>query len=298
MIILHNKIVNILIFALLNVFFLWFVPYAVKHQISLPNFIIDYYNSYPKVMHIFVAGTIASATTFLLLFPIIFKFKINFDILLLKKMLRYSLPMMVGSLAFVTNENLDKLLLGNLIGNEQMGIYAASYKLGVFMTLYIMAFRLGAEPFFFNHVDKKNAKETYAKILTWFTVLGAFFMLIVVVFIDLFAHILLGKPEYFEALQIVPIILLANLFLGIYNNLSIWYKLTDKTKFGMYFSVLGAIITIVFNLLMIPKIGFMASAWATLITYGFMMMISYFIGQKHYPVPYQLKKVAFYCLLT
>tara|TARA_R110002124_G_scaffold70635_6_gene189346 strand:+ start:6074 stop:7528 length:1455 start_codon:yes stop_codon:yes gene_type:complete len=292
------KIVNILIFALLNVFFLWFVPYAVKHQISLPNFIIDYYNSYPKVMHIFVAGTIASATTFLLLFPIIFKFKINFDILLLKKMLRYSLPMMVGSLAFVTNENLDKLLLGNLIGNEQMGIYAASYKLGVFMTLYIMAFRLGAEPFFFNHVDKKNAKETYAKILTWFTVLGAFFMLIVVVFIDLFAHILLGKPEYFEALQIVPIILLANLFLGIYNNLSIWYKLTDKTKFGMYFSVLGAIITIVFNLLMIPKIGFMASAWATLITYGFMMMISYFIGQKHYPVPYQLKKVSFYVLFA
>ena len=292
------KIVNILIFALLNVFFLWFVPYAIKHQISLPNFIVDYYNSYPKVMHIFVAGTVASATTFLLLFPIIFKFKINFDVLLLKKMLRYSLPMMVGSLAFVTNENLDKLLLGNLIGKEQMGIYAASYKLGVFMTLYIMAFRLGAEPFFFNHADKKNAKETYAKILTWFTILGALFMLIVVVFIDLFAVILLGKPEYFEALQIVPIILLANLFLGIYNNLSIWYKLTDKTKYGMYFSVLGAVITITFNIIMIPKIGFMASAWATLITYGFMMVISYIVGKKHYPVPYQLKKVGFYVLFA
>ncbi len=292
------KVVNILIFALLNVFFLWIVPYAIKNAIYLPNFIVEYYNSYPKVMHIFVAGTVASATTFLLLFPIVFKFKIDFDFQLLKKMLRYSLPIMIGSLAFVTNENLDKLLLGDLIGESQMGIYAACYKLGVFMTLYIMAFRLGAEPFFFNQADKKNAKETYSKILTWFTILGALFMLIVVVFIDVFAHILLGKPEYFEALQIVPIILLANLFLGIYNNLSIWYKLTDKTKFGMYFSVLGAIITIIFNVLMIPRIGFIASAWATLITYGFMMILSYFVGKKHYPVPYQLKKVGFYVLFA
>ncbi len=292
------KVLNISVFALLNVCFLWFVPYAIKNEISLPDFILNYYNSYPKVMHIFVAGTVASASTFLLLIPIVFKFKIAFDFELLKKMLRYSLPIMIGSLAFVTNENLDKLLLGDLIGEKEMGIYAACYKLGVFMTLYIMAFRLGAEPFFFNQADKINAKETYAKILTWFTILGALFMLVVVVFIDVFAHILLGKPEYFEALQIVPIILLANLFLGIYNNLSIWYKLTDKTKYGMYFSVLGAIITIVFNIIMIPKIGFMASAWATLITYGFMMTISYFIGKKKYPVPYQLKKVGFYILFA
>ena len=292
------KVTNILIFAILNVFFLWFVPYAIENTISLPNFIVEYYNSQPKVIHIFVAGTVASATTFLLLFPIVFKFKFTFDSSLLKKMLGYSLPIMVGSLAFVTNENLDKLLLGNMIGKEQMGIYAACYKLGVFMTLYIMAFRLGAEPFFFNQADKKNAKETYSKILTWFTILGAFFMLVVVVFIDLFANILLGKPEYFEALHIVPIILLANLFLGIYNNLSIWYKLTDKTRFGMYFSISGAVITIVFNIVMIPKIGFIASAWATLITYGFMMLISYFIGKKYYPVPYQLKKVGFYTVIA
>ena len=292
------KIVNILIFALLNVFFLWFIPYGIENDLSFPNFILDYYNSHPKVMHIFVSGTIASASTFLFLFPIVFKFKFDFDLQLLKKMLRYSLPIMVGSLAFVTNENLDKLLLGDLIGESQMGIYAACYKLGVFMTLYIMAFRLGAEPFFFNQADKKNAKETYSNILTWFTILGAFFMLVVVVFIDVFANLLLGKPEYFEALQIVPIILLANLFLGIYNNLSVWYKLTDKTRYGMYFSILGAIITIVFNIIMIPKIGFMASAWATLITYGFMMVVSYMVGKKHYPVPYQLKKITLFVLFA
>ena len=292
------KVLNIFVFAFLNVFFLWFVPYAIENTISLPNFIVEYYNSQPKVIHIFVAGTIASASTFLLLFPIVFKFNFIFDFQLLKKMLGYSLPIMIGSLAFVTNENLDKLLLGNLVGKEQMGIYAACYKLGVFMTLYIMAFRLGAEPFFFNQADKKNAKDTYSKILTWFTILGALFMLFVVVFIDVFAQILLGKQEYFEALHIVPIILLANLFLGIYNNLSVWYKLTDKTRFGMFFSIFGAIITILFNIIMIPIIGFIASAWATLITYGFMMLLSYFIGKKHYPVPYQLKKVSFYVLFS
>lgn len=292
------KVLNIVIFAFLNVFFLWFVPYAIKSSIVLPNFIVDYYHSNPQVMHIFVSGAIASVTSFLILVPLIFKFNFTFDFLLLKKMFCYSLPIMIGSLAFVTNENLDKLMLGSMIGKEQMGIYSACYKLGVFMTLYIMAFRLGAEPFFFNQSDKKNAKETYSKILTWFTIFGALFMLIVIVFIDLFATILLGKPEYFEALQIVPIILLANLFLGIYNNLSVWYKLTDKTRYGMYFSLLGSGITILFNIIMIPKIGFIASAWATLITYGFMMLISYFVGKKQYPVPYELKKVGFYVFLA
>lgn len=292
------KIVNILIFALLNLFFLWFVPYAIKNGVSLPKFIVNYYHASPKVMHIFVAGTVASAVTFLGLLPVIFKFNYTFDLQLLKKIVRYSFPIMIGSLAFVTNENLDKLLLGTMLDKQQMGIYAACYKLGVFMTLYIMAFRLGAEPFFFNQATQKNAKETYAKVLTWFTVFGALFMLIVVVFIDFFAELLLGRPEYFEALYIVPIILLANLFLGIYNNLSVWYKLTDKTKYGMYFSVAGAFITIGFNLLMIPKIGFIASAWATLLTYSFMMLISYFIGKKHYPVPYQINKVILYIALS
>jgi len=290
------KIINIAVFALLNVFFLWFVPYAISNTIFLPDFIINYYNSYPKVMHIFVAGVIASLSTFILLIPAVFKYKFSFDFGLLKKMLIYSLPIMVGSLAFVTNENLDKLLLGNMLGEKEMGIYAACYKLGVFMTLYIMAFRLGAEPFFFNNADKKNAKENYAKILTWFTIFGAFFMLIVVVFIDDFASILLGKAEYFEALAIVPFILLGNLFLGIYNNLSIWYKLTDKTKYGMYFSIIGAAITIVLNVILIPIIGFMGSAYATLAAFGAMMLISYFFGRKYYYVNYDLKKIGGYLI--
>ncbi len=292
------KVSNIIIYAFFNLFFLWFVPYALKNNISLPNIITDSYQTTPTVVYIFIANLIASFITFLMLLPSIFQFKFEFDKKILKKMLVYGLPIMVGGLAYVTNENLDKLLLGNMIGKEQMGIYAACYKLGVFMTLYIMAFRLGAEPFFFNHADKANAKETYAKILTWFTIIGAFFMLIVVVYINLFAGILLGKPEYFEALAIVPIILLANLFLGIYNNLSVWYKLTDKTKYGMYFSIFGAALTIAFNIIFIPIIGYMASAWATLIAYSGMTLISYFYGKKYYKVPYNIGKVFLYIIVS
>lgn len=292
------KILNILIYAFFNLFFLWYIPYAIKNNIHLTPFFIEVYENNPPVIFIFVANLIASLFTFILLLPLIFKFKLSFDKKLLYKMLHYGLPIMIGSLAFVTNENLDKLLLGKYLGKEQMGIYAACYKLGVFMTIYIMAFRLGAEPFFFNHAKEKNAKETYAKILNWFTIIGAIFLLIIVSFIDFFAGLLLGKTEYFQALAIVPIILIANLFLGIYNNLSIWYKLTDRTKYGMYFSIAGAIITVVINILFIPIIGFMASAWATLITYGFMTLISYTYGKKYYAVPYNLKNIFLYLILS
>ncbi len=291
------KVSNIIIYAIFNLFFLWFVPYAIKNNIALPEIITESYNTTPAVVYIFIANLIASLTTFLMLLPSMFKFGFEFDRKILQKMLAYGLPIMVGSLAYVTNENLDKLLLVDAIGKDQMGIYAACYKLGVFMVLYVMAFRLGAEPFFFNHSDKANAKETYAKILTWFTIIGAFFMLIVIAYINLFAGILLA-PEYFEALAIVPIILLANLFLGIYNNLSVWYKLTDKTKYGMYFSIFGAVLTISFNVIFIPIIGYMASAWATLIAYSGMTFISYFYGKKHYKVPYNISKVFLYILIS
>ena len=292
------KILNIFIYAFFNLYFLLYIPYAIKNGAYAPKFITNNFDDNPLVLYIFIANLMASFITFIFLSPIVFQFKLTFDKKLLYKMLTYGLPIMISSIAFVTNENLDKLLISKYLGKDQMGIYAACYKLGVFMTLYIMAFRLGAEPFFFNHAKEKNAKETYAKILTWFTIIGAIFMLIIVVFIDDFAKILLGKEEYFEALTIVPVILLANLFLGIYNNLSIWYKLTDKTKFGMYFSIAGAIITIAFNIIFIPKIGFMASAWATLLAYAFMTFISYFYGKKHYTVPYNLKKVAIYLIIS
>lgn len=285
------KVSNVLISAFLIVFFLWYVP---KYQIKLPSFLIQTFGNAPKVIYIFIAGVIASLATILMLLPVIFKFKLHFDVSLLKKLLKYSLPIMFAGLAYMTNENLDKLLIEHYIDKSTMGIYAACYKLSVFMTLFVMAFRLGAEPFFFNHSDKDNAKETYATILNWFTIFGAFILIVVVVYIHLFSKIILGQKEFYQALSIVPIILLANLFLGIYHNLAIWYKLTDKTRYGMYFSVFGAIITIVLNVLLIKKFGYMVSAWITLLVYFTMMVLSYVYSRKHYAIPYNIKKIGFY----
>jgi len=289
------KIGNVLIYAFFMVFFLYFVP---QNKIELPQIIINSFGTSPQVVYVFFAGVIASITTFILMLPINFKFKLDFDKNILKKLLNYGLPIMIGGLAYATNESFDKLVLPKYIGESKMGIYAACYKLGVFMTLFITAFRMGAEPFFFNHADKKNAKKTYANILTYFTIFGAIFMFVIVAYIQLFAKIIISKEEYLQALNIVPIILLANLMLGIYHNLSIWYKLTDKTKYGMYISIFGATITIILNVIFIPLYGYMASAWATLFVYSCMTLISYFLGKKHYPVPYQINKVILYLVIS
>jgi O-antigen/teichoic acid export membrane protein len=203
---------------------------------------------------------------------------------------------MVAGLAFVINENLDKWLLPSYEGEYINGAYSACYKLAVFMTLFIQAFRMGAEPFFFNHSDKANAKETYATILKYFTIVGTLGLIIVTVYIDVLRPIFIKKESYLLALDIVPIVLLANLCLGIYHNLSIWYKLTDKTRYGMYISLVGAAITIGFNITFIPKLGFMACAYATLLAYGLMMFISLGLGRKYYPVPYDFKRITMYLL--
>ena len=228
--------------------------------------------------------------------PYMFKAKFVFDKDIFKQLINYGLPIMVAGLAFVINENLDKWLLPSYEGEYINGAYSACYKLAVFMTLFIQAFRMGAEPFFFNHSDKANAKETYATILKYFTIVGTLGLIIVTVYIDVLRPIFIKKETYLLALDIVPIVLLANLCLGIYHNLSIWYKLTDKTRYGMYISVIGAIITIGFNVMFIPKLGFMACAYATLLAYGLMMLISVVLGRKHYPVPYDFKRIAMYLL--
>ncbi len=292
------KLINILIYAFFNLLFLWYIPYAMENDMYVPSIFREWFTSYPKVFFIFIANLIASSFTLLLLVPYYLKINYRFDKKLLVKMLYYATPILIAGIAFVTNENLDKLLLGNLTSKTEMGIYAACYKLGVFMSLYIMAFRLGAEPFFFTHADKENAKETYAIIMKWFVVVGAFFMLFVVVFIDLFAGLLIGSKEYYAALEIVPWILLANLFLGMYHNLAIWYKLTDKTKYGMYFSIFGALVTVAANWFLIPIIGFMASAYATVAAYGFMMCLSYFFSRKHYRIPYETLRILVYTILS
>lgn len=280
------KLSNVVVFVILNYFFLWAIP---KFGIDFPG-----YNSNDLVQYIFVANLVASISTLVLLSPYFFRTKLQFSKDIFKQMIKYGWPVMVAGLAYVINENFDKWLLPDMLGKSINGAYSGCYKIAVFMTIFIQAFRLGAEPFFFNHAKELNAKETYASIMKYFVILGSLMLVVTVAFINLFKVLLVRDESYWIAIDIVPIILLANLFLGIYFNLAIWYKLTDKTQFGMYISIVGAIITIAFNYIMIPRIGFMASAWATLVAYGSMMLISYQFGKRHYFVPYDVARIGSY----
>ena len=284
------KLSNIVIYVLLNFFFLWAIP---KFGINYPN-----YDGENLVKYIFIANLAASIATFLLLSPYFFKTKLQFSKTIFKQLLNYSLPIMIAGLAYVINENFDKWLLPDVLGKDINGAYSGCYKIAVFMTIFIQAFRLGAEPFFFNHAKEKNAKETYARIMKYFVIFGSAMLVFIIAYLDIFKSLIVRDESYWIAIQIVPIVLLANLCLGIYFNLAIWYKLTDKTRYGMYLSLIGALITIVFNVIMIEKIGFIASAWATLLAYGVMMILSYYLGQKHYAVPYNLKSILGYLVLA
>lgn len=284
------KLSNVAVYVVLNFFFLWAIP---KFNIDFPG-----YNPDDLVQYIFVSNLVASAFTILLLSPYFFKTKLQFSTSIFKELLQYGWPIMVAGMAYVINENFDKWLLPELLGKSINGAYSGCYKIAVFMTIFIQAFRLGAEPFFFNHAKELNAKETYARIMKYFVILGCLMFVFTVAFLNIFKQLIVPNESYWVAIEIVPIVLLANLFLGIYFNLAIWYKLTDKTRYGMYISMIGAVVTIAFNYIMIPIIGFMASAWATLIAYGSMMLISYQLGKKHYPVPYDVGRIGSYLLVS
>jgi O-antigen/teichoic acid export membrane protein len=289
------KIANVLILVLINLLYLWFIP---NYPDLAPQFLLNTYNENDLVQYIFWANLVASGITFLLLLPYFFKTKLIFSTSIFKSLWNYGWPVMAAGIAYVINEMFDKLVIKEYISEEIMGAYAGCYKLAIFMAIYIQAFRLGAEPFFFNQYDNKDAKLIYAEILKYFVIAGSLILLFLVVFIDFFKALIVPDEEYWITIGIVPVILLANLFLGIYHNLSIWYKLTDKTKIGMYISIMGAMITIGLNLWLVPIAGFMAAAWATLAAYGSMMLLSYYLGRKYYPIPYNLKKIGGYLLVS
>jgi len=286
------KLVNVGIIVIIQLFALRWIPNWEKNGINLPLWIVNNYPKISTVDYIFVSNLIGSALSLLLVIPYLFKFQWNFNTELLKKMLVYSFPIIIAGLAYAINENLDKWLIGTLIDKKTEGLYAAAYKLAIFMNLYIMAFKLGAEPLFFNISEKKNAPEMYAQIMKYFVIVGSIVLVGVVFFLDVFKYLI--NDNYWSALKIVPVVLLGNLFLGMYHNLSIWYKLIDKTSYGMYFSIVGAILTIVLNVVFLPIFGYMIAAWATLIAYGVMMLLSYYYGSKKYPIPYSLKSISVY----
>lgn len=259
------------------------------------------------VLYILVANLLASLVKPILLFDS-FRLKDSYDSVLMKKMVRFSLPLAIAGFAGIINEMLDRILLKQMLydpalpeslnyAEAQVGIYSASYKLAMLVTIFLQAYRYAAEPFFFNQMKNKQRSQVYVSVMNAFVGLVCCVFLLVSLNIDIFKHFIQNQT-YWEGLKVVPILLLANVFLGVYYNQSIWYKLSGKTRFGALIAISGAILTIALNIIYIPKYGYMACAWATLFVYFFQMVLSYFLGQKHYPIPYNLKKFFLYLGIT
>jgi O-antigen/teichoic acid export membrane protein len=294
------KIGNVVVNLSLNVFFLIYLPEIAQENPD--SFLGSLYTENFEIGYIFVSNIIASLLTFIALSPNYFHVNWQFDFNLWKRMMRYGLPIMVAGIAFAINEQFDKILLGKLlpanIAEAEVGVYSACYKLGLFMVLFRTAYTLGIEPFFFSHSKNENAPQTYATITKYFVIFGSFILLSVIVFADILKYLMIRDSSYWEAMKVVPLIILANFFLGIYTNLSVWYKLIDKTYIGAYISIVGAIVTLVLNFLLIPTMSYYGSAIATIAAYGTMMGISYFLGNKYYPIPYDIKKITGYLGLS
>jgi len=293
------KLINIFFNVALNLFFILLCPYLLKKGIAV-GFISTVYNPEIGVGYVFLSNLISSGITLICLIPEMTGIHYHFDKQLWSRMIKYSLPLLVVGLAGIINETMDRVFLKFLLPADislaQVGIYGACYKISIIMSLFIQAFRFAADPFFFSHAKQENAKQIYADVMTYFTIICSMIFLAVMLYIDVVKY-LIGK-NYYEGLTIVPVLLAANMCLGVYVNLSIWYKLTGQTRFGAILSVAGALITIGLNIWLIPIMGYVGSAWTTLICYAFMMIASYFWGQKYYHIKYNLLKIFRYFALS
>ena len=296
--------VNIIVNIGLNLFFLAYcLPLYKSGQ---QNWLIDtFYNPEIGVGYVFIANLVASSVKFLLLLPGMFEARYGFEFAMLRKMFIYALPLLIFGLAGIVNETIDRIMLKRMLYGvlgeketlSQLGIYGACYKISIIITLFIQAFRYAAEPFFFAQEKEKDAKEVYAKVMTYFVIVCTTIFLGVMLFIDLVKYFI-PNSAFWVGLKVVPILLLANIALGIYYNQSIWYKLSGKTKYGAYIGVFGAFITIALNFIWIPNYGYIGSAWATLVCYTSMMVLSFVLSRKHYPIRYNLIRVFFYLGLS
>ena len=290
------KMINVAVNFAANVLLLYFVPlWAAESPESVSAF---WHQPGHEVEYVFLANLWASAVTLLLLFGSYTNIRWRFDWTIWKRMMRYSTPVMIAGLAFVINEVFDKILLSWLlpadVAASELGQYAACYKLSVFMTLYATAFRLGIEPFFFSQIKAKNPQNAYAVVTYYFVLVGSVLLLGVMAWAHPLKELLIRNSDYWPAMKVVPLILIGSFCLGIYHNLSVWYKVTDRTGVGALISVIAAMITVVLNFMLIPSLGYMASAIATLAAYATMMLLSYFWGRKAYFIPYNLRGISAY----
>lgn len=289
------KFINIGLTIFFNLFFLTLCPLILKNNPD--SFINLFYKPEIGVGYVFIANLISSIILFVLLLPEILESTLDFDKILLKKMLSYGFPILLVSVAGAINQSIDKVLMRFLIPEDQnpmvqLGIYSANFKLAVLMNMFIQAFRYAFEPFFFSRGKSKDDTTMYAMVMKYFVIFGLTIFLGMVLYIDIIKIII--DAQYHEGLKVVPLVLMANLFFGMYFTLSLWYKLTDKTRYGAYMAIIGAFVTVVMNFALVPILGYMGSAIAVFTCYLIMLVISYILGQKHYPIPYDLKRIASY----
>ncbi|MFC2152864.1 lipopolysaccharide biosynthesis protein [Bacteroidota bacterium] len=292
------KLVGISVNIGLNLFYL--VLCRKLAESGSTGVLANIYNKEMVLDYVLISNLISSAATLIILLPEIIKVKPKFDFTLLKRILNYSFPILLIGLAGMLNDNIDKLLIPKLINDpnpmEQLGIYGANFKLSILMVLFIQMFRYAAEPFFFKNSEHKDAKKLYADVMNYFIIFGLIIFLGVMFYIDILKYFI--AKEFWEGLKVVPILLVAKLIFGILFSLSIWYKVTDKTKYGIIVAVTGAIITIVLNIFLLPIIGYVGSAFASLFSYSVMLIVSYLLSRKHYLINYNFRKIGFYFIMA
>ena len=286
------RVAGILVNIGFNLFFLVLCP-----KLPADSWVASFYNPAFGVEYVFISNLISSALTLLLLLPEFKGLHFIFDKKLWNEIMVYAFPLLFAGFAGMINETADRILIKYLVVDKadalvQLGIYGACYKVSILMTLFIQTFRYAAEPFFFSHAEKEDAKKTYARVMHYFVITCCVIFLAVMLYMD-FVKYFIGE-EFRSGLHIVSILLLANLCLGVFYNLAIWYKLTSKTMWGAYLALGGAAITLILNIILIPKMGYTGAAWATLICYASMMVASYVVGQKFYHVDYHLPSALSY----
>lgn len=292
------KAINVLVNVSLHIFFFVFAKNA--FEANEPGTLASLYDPEVGIGYSFLAGVVANIVSLICLAPQFKEFKFSFNKELWFEMFNYAWPLLILGLAGMVNETFDRIaikkLLPDNVGQHAQGVYGACYKIAMLMAIFRQAFSYAAEPFFFNSAKDKDSKKVNAFVMKVFVIFCCFIFLVTMMNLPILKRMV--SPPYWEGLAVVPILLIANLFLGVYYNLSIWYKLTGQTKFGAIITITGAVITLGINFAFVPQFSYMACAWATLAAYGSMMIISYFLGQKHYPVNYNLRAMSVFFILA
>ncbi|MDT8400500.1 MAG: oligosaccharide flippase family protein [Bacteroidales bacterium] len=290
------KIINVVITIGLVFLFLKIEPSLREKGKSLLG---NLYNPDLRVAYVFLANAIGSLSMLVLLFKDILSVQLRLDTGMWKQMMSYSVPLLISGLGGSINDALDKMILRRIVDSdtplEVVGEYGASYKIAVLMALFIQMYRYAMEPYFFSRADKKDAREIYSYVMKYFVIYALILYLIINLYISGFQYIIAGS-HLRGALAIVPIVSMGYLLFGIFVNLSIWYKVKDLTRYGAYLTIIGALVTILINLLLVPVYGYMASAWAHIACYSVMIAGSYMLSRKHYPINYPIKKILAYIM--